>query len=143
VRADLSAVALVLSPFVLLFCAAPSVVARLYTGDAALQAIMAALLPLSGLALLLDGLSYGVAAALRGRGDVIGPTAIQLACMAATPVLAAALAFGLHMGVRGMVVAILATSSVRLTLLALRQVAAGVGGRPRLQAQLEGGSAWG
>ena len=51
VRTDLGAVALVLSPFVLLFCAAPTMVARLYTGDTALQAIMASLLPLSGAAL--------------------------------------------------------------------------------------------
>jgi MATE family multidrug resistance protein len=140
-RADLGAVALVLSPFVLLFCAAASVVARLYTGDSALQAVMAALLPLSGLALLLDGLSYAVAAALRGRGDVIGPTAIQLACMAATPVLAAALAFGLHLSVRGMVVAIVVTSTLRLALLGLRQL--GPFAAPGPRAHLEGQSAWG
>jgi MATE family multidrug resistance protein len=143
VRTDLGAVALVLSPFVLLFCAAPTMVARLYTGDTALQAIMASLLPLSGLALLLDGLSYSVAAALRGRGDVIGPTVIQLACMAATPVLAATLAFGLHMGVRGMVLAIVVTSTLRLALLALRQLAPGAAQHGRPQPQLEGQSAWG
>jgi MATE family multidrug resistance protein len=142
-RPDLGALALVLGPFVLLFCAAPTAVARLYTGDAALQAIMVALLPLSGVALLLDGLSYGVAAALRGRGDVIGPTAIQLACMAATPLLAAALAFGLHRGVQGMVLAIVVTSTLRLTLLALRQVGRGPANRSAQKPQLEDRSAWG
>jgi MATE family multidrug resistance protein len=140
-RIDLGAVALVLSPFVLLFCTAPAVVARLYTGDITLQTIMASLLPLSGLALLLDGLSYGLAAALRGRGDVIGPTAIQLGCMGATPILAAALAFGLHLGVRGMVLAIVVTSTLRLALLGLRQVGPFTARGPR--AQFEGQSAWG
>jgi MATE family multidrug resistance protein len=117
---DLKAIAGLLAPCVLLFCLAPAWVSGLYTHDAALGGLIASLLPLSGTALLLDGLSYGLAAALRGRRDIAGPTAIQLGCMAATPVLAAALAFGLKLGVMGLVVAIVATSTVRLSLLSWR-----------------------
>jgi MATE family multidrug resistance protein len=143
VRVDLGALALVLSPFVLVLCAAPAEIARLYSGDGGLQAVMTTLLPLSGLALLLDGLSYGVAAALRGRGDVIGPIVIQLGCMAATPILAGALAFGAHQGVRGMVIAIAVTSALRLALLALRQITPQALGPLAARGPLHGRSAWG
>lgn len=119
-RTDLGALALVLLPFTLVFGLAPGVVAGLYTSDPSLALLLAALLPVSGVVLLLDGLGYGLVAALRARRDVTVPMAIQVGCMAATPVLAGLLAFGLDFGLAGLVAAILATSTLRLGLLALR-----------------------
>ncbi|KQT68983.1 MULTISPECIES: MATE family efflux transporter [unclassified Aureimonas] len=123
-RADLGALALVLLPFTLLFALAPETLAGLYAPDPALAAGIAALLTIAGLVLLFDGLGYGLVAALRARGDVTVPMGIQVGCMAATPLLAGALAFGPlgAGGLLGIVAAILVTSTLRIGLLALRAV---------------------
>jgi MATE family multidrug resistance protein len=138
-RQDLFTLALALSPFDLVLVIAPGLIAGLYTQDQGLRVMMAALLPWSGLALMLDGLSMGVAAALRGRRDVTAPTMIQLVSMGLTPVLAALFAFGLHLGVGGMVLAIVITSTLRLALLSLRAFAPARTPAPRLERR----SAWG
>jgi MATE family multidrug resistance protein len=119
-RSDLGGLALVLLPFTVLFSLWPVALAGLYTSDPSLATGIAALLPASGLVLLLDGLSYGLVAALRARRDVAVPMAIQIGCMAATPVLAGSLAFGLDLGLSGIVAAILSTSTLRIGLLAFR-----------------------
>lgn len=117
---DLSVLALLLSPWVLLLMLAAPVVAGVYTPDPELRALMIKLLPMSGLVLMLDGLSYATSAALRGLKDIAVPTAIQVGAMIATPILAWFLAFWLGMGVEGILVAILTTSLARLSLLAFR-----------------------
>lgn len=119
-RRDLSTLALMLAPVALLWLAAPDFVARAYAPDPALALEIAALLPFIGLVLMLDGVSYAALAGLRGGGDIALPTAIQIATMAATPPLAALLAFSQTLGARGLVMAILLTSTLRLALLLLR-----------------------
>ena len=122
VRADITLLALVLGPWAVLLLLAAPAIAALYTPDPALRALMHVLLPMSGVVLLLDGLSYAAAAALRGLKDIAVPTAIQVAAMVATPILAWCLAFGLGIGVAGLLIAILLTSTVRLLLLAVRML---------------------
>lgn len=95
-------------------------VAGLYSGDPAMQALLARLLPMSGVVLWLDGMGLFLIAALRGRRDVTVPAAIQIATMALTVPLAAGSAGALGHGIAGMVAAILATSVLRLALLAGR-----------------------
>ncbi|TGE01250.1 MATE family efflux transporter [Methylobacterium nonmethylotrophicum] len=119
-RRDLAWLSAVLLPFSLALWAAPEGVASLYTPEPALRTVIAGLLPVGGTVLLLDGLSYGVGAALRARGDVAGSTAVQLPVLAVTPLLAAAFAFPAGMGLNGVMLAILATSALRLVLLAAR-----------------------
>lgn len=121
-RRDLAALAALLVLYAAAALIAPGLVARLYTPDPRLAAMLASLLPMTAVALVLDGLGIAAAAALRARRDVGVPTAIQLATMAATPVLAALLVFPLGHGVHGLLAAILVTSTVRLVLLAWRLV---------------------
>lgn len=121
-RSDLATLALVLATPAAIIVVAPLGVASLYTPDPVLAAELALLLPLAGVVLLLDGLSYGAVAALRGTRDVAVPTAIQIGAMAATPPLAALFTFSWAMGVYGLVLAILVTSAARLTGLGLRLI---------------------
>lgn len=122
-RRDLVVLALMLSPVTLLWLLAPQAVAQAYAADAALARQMAALLPFIGLALLLDGVSYAALAGLRGGRDIALPTSIQIGTMAATPPLAAILAFTQGLGASGLVIAIVVTSTLRLTLLLMRTAA--------------------
>ncbi len=119
---DLGVLGGLLLPWVLALSMVPAAIAAVYTPDPMLASLMVVLLPISGLVLLLDGLSYAVAAALRGLKDIAVPTCIQVAAMLATLLLAWVFAFGWSMGVRGLLVAILITSSARLTLLSLRMI---------------------
>jgi MATE family multidrug resistance protein len=100
--------------------AAAGPLARAYALDPALSAALAELLPLSALALWLDGVSMGVFAALRAQGDIAAPTAIQIGSMAATAPLAWALALHFGLGAPGLFLAILPTSAVRLALMGFR-----------------------
>ncbi|SIR32036.1 multidrug resistance protein, MATE family [Rhizobium sp. RU20A] len=117
---DLGRLAFVLAPIsaVIVLFAGP--IAAHYTPDAALSALLAMLLPVTGVVLFLDGMSYGVFAALRARKDVALPTLIQVGCMVATVLLAGVLAFRLDHGVSGLVEGIIATSLLRLGLLLAR-----------------------
>lgn len=131
-RRDLVTLALILSPVTLLWLLAPGEVARAYAPDPALASAMAALLPVIGLVLMLDGLSLAALAGLRALHDIAVPTAIQIASMAATPPLAAMLAFSQGLGAGGLVGAILLTSAARLALLLMRIAARHAGTlRPR------------
>jgi MATE family multidrug resistance protein len=119
-RRDLGVLALLLAPVTLLWLAVPLAVAQLYTPDPALARAIAALLPIIGLVLLLDGVSYAALAGLRGGRDIAVPMGIQIGTMAATPPLAACLAFTAALGAQGLVIGILLTSSLRLALLLMR-----------------------
>ncbi|WP_162246184.1 MATE family efflux transporter [Bosea sp. Leaf344] len=131
-RRDLVTLALMLSPVTLLWLLAPGEVARAYAPDPGLAGAMAALLPVIGLVLMLDGLSLAASAGLRALHDIAVPTAIQIASMAATPPLAAMLAFSQGLGAGGLVGAILLTSAARLALLLMRIAARHAGTlRPR------------
>ncbi len=117
---DLARLALVLAPIsaVIVLLAGP--IATHYTPDVRLSALLAMLLPVTGLVLFLDGMSYGIFAALRARKDVAVPTLIQVGCMVLTVLLAALIAFRLDQGVLGLVHAIITTSLLRLGLLSAR-----------------------
>lgn len=118
--ADIARVATILLPLNLIVVVAPSLVAGAFTADPVLAATMTAMLPLAGLVLMADGISYALVAGLRGHGDVAIPAGIQIGAMALTPVLGGALAFGAHLGVHGLMVAIALTSTMRLVLLIIR-----------------------
>lgn len=117
---DAAMLALGLAVPALALAAGAAGVATLYSADPAMQALLATLLPMSGAVLWLDGMGLFLIAALRGRRDVTVPAVVQIATMALTVPLAAGFALALHHGIAGMVAAILATSTLRLALLAGR-----------------------
>jgi MATE family multidrug resistance protein len=119
-RGDLAVLFAALALLALVLAAFAGVIARAYAGEAALQGLIAGLLPMSALVLWLDGGSLGVFAALRARGDIAAPTAIQVGAMAATPVLGGWLAFRFEAGVTGLLCAIVITSAARLALMSAR-----------------------
>ncbi|MCY1667609.1 MATE family efflux transporter [Rhizobium sp. SL86] len=129
---DLAALAIVLAPFTAILFLLPGTIATHFTPDETLAGLMTSLLPISGLVLMLDGMSYGVFAALRARKDIGLPTLIQVGCMVLTVLLAAAFAFKLDHGVLGLMQAIIITSLLRLTLLFARLIAV-FGTRPSLE----------
>ena len=118
--ADIGRVATVLLPLNLIVVVAPSLVSGAFTADPVLRAIMTTMLPLTGLVLMADGISYALVAGLRGHGDIAIPAGIQIGAMALTPLLGGALAFGAGLGVQGLMVAIALTSTMRLALLIIR-----------------------
>lgn len=119
-RRDTALLALVLAVPAIALSVGAATIAGFYSGDAMLRATLAALLPMSGAVLWLDGMGLFLLAALRGRRDVTLPAAIQIATMALTVPVAATAAFALDRGIAGMVAAIVATSLLRLVLLAGR-----------------------
>jgi MATE family multidrug resistance protein len=118
--ADLRSLGLAMIPFFLGLWLLPQSIARLFTTDEVLAGRLAHLLPFAAFAFALDGISYALVSALRGKKDVLCPTLIMLICMASTPVLAFGLAVTLQQGVVGIVTAIVSTSTVRMALLSLR-----------------------
>ncbi len=119
-RRDAATLALGLAIPAVALAIGASGVARLYSSDPAMQTMLAALLPMSGAVLWLDGMGLFLLAAMRGRRDVTVPAAIQIATMALTVPCAAGFALALGQGIAGMVAAIVVTSVLRLALLALR-----------------------
>jgi Na+-driven multidrug efflux pump len=99
---------------------APAGLAGFYAPDANLRAMLITLLPLGGLVLLCDGAGFVCGAALRGLGDVVCPTGIQVAIAAALVPLAWWFAIARGGGPAGLVAAILITSVLRVALLAAR-----------------------
>jgi MATE family multidrug resistance protein len=61
-----------------LFLAVPEALARLYTGEAAVVAVAATLLPIAALFQVFDGLQVVCSGILRGVGDTVFPLAIYL-----------------------------------------------------------------
>ena len=125
---DLRALGLLLVGIAAIPALAPGFVAALYSADPALRLIMTGILPVTALVLVCDGLCLGLMGLLRARGDIVRPVVIQIATMALTVLLAAALAFWMQAGLQGLVTAIALTSLLRLLLLALRLARAPVRG---------------
>ncbi len=99
---------------------APDALAGLFTADAAQRARLAAVVPLGAGVLVLDAAGMLAVAALRGLGDVSGAVVIPGAAMAVMVPLAGSLAFGVRLGLRGLLLAVAATSLLRLVVLLLR-----------------------
>jgi len=81
---------------------------------------LAPLIPLAGVLLLFDSVSFVVVFALRALRDIVWPTGIEIATMAALVPLAFGLAFTLSLGVKGLLLAAIASAFCRLALLAWR-----------------------
>ena len=99
---------------------APGLVASVYASGGPLRTALTALLPYGGLVLLCDATSFIFAASLRGLGDVLWPTAIQIAVAAVLLPLAWWWAVQHNGGPGGLVTAILITSVLRAASLAAR-----------------------
>jgi Na+-driven multidrug efflux pump len=95
-------------------------VAGIYAPHGPLRAALIALLPLGGLVLVCDGASFVLGAALRGLGDAVWPTGLQIMVAALLVPLAWWLAVGRGDGATGLVTAILLTSVLRAVLLGAR-----------------------
>jgi MATE family multidrug resistance protein len=86
-----------------LLVAAPGAIARLYTRDAAVIAVAAALIPIAGLFQLFDGGQVVASGILRGSGDTRTPLAANLAGFWVVGIpLGAWLAFSLGAGPAGL-----------------------------------------
>lgn len=117
---NLTVAAVPLGLALVLFALVPGPLAALFSSDGATQARLAALVPLAGLIMVLDGVSLIVESALRGLGDAVGPIAIPVVFMIVMVPLAATLAFPAHLGASGLLIAIAMTSGGRVVALALR-----------------------
>jgi MATE family multidrug resistance protein len=98
----------------------PSRLAAIFTGDHALLKILVPLIPLAGCLLLFDSLSFVVLSALRALRDIAWPTGIEIGTMAALVPVAIWLAFPMALGVRGLIMAALASAVLRTALLMWR-----------------------
>jgi MATE family multidrug resistance protein len=115
---------------------APEFVAGIYAPRGDLRGALMALLPLGGLVLLCDGASFVVAAALRGLGDAVWPTALHIAVAALLVPLAWWIAVAHGGGAAGLVTAILITSLLRAFLLGARLAwCSGATGHARISLQ--------
>jgi len=116
----LNTLAMAASAVVLL--AAPFAIARGFTADAALAALIASLLPIAALILAPDGGQVVIASALRARGDNWFPTASHIvAYVVVMPPAGYLLGERLGRGVAGLMEAILAASVLSVAVLLLRQ----------------------
>ena len=120
VFASLLAVLGVSLAFVGLWSGFPRPLATVFTHDPAMRGALATVIPLASVLLVLDGICFVAVSALRALRDIVWPTAIEIATMAALVPLAAYLAFDLAEGVRGLLVATLATAALRAVLLVQR-----------------------
>lgn len=117
--AVMSALALV---FAAGWAAFPRPLAGVFTRDPAMLRGLTAVIPLAGGLLLLDAVCFIVVSALRALRDVVWPTGIEIATMAGLVPLAAWLAFGAGQGVRGLIIAAIASAVCRVALLVWRFV---------------------
>ena len=117
----LGAVAAIMTLLSLVLAAFPGEIAALYTEDAALIAAATTLIGLSAAMLIADGGQVVMANALRGAGDNLATTLIQIAAYAGVMVpLAGVLAFGFERGAAGLLEAAIIGSFVSVGLLAAR-----------------------
>ncbi len=105
---------------VAVWSAFPSRLAALLVTSAPMLGSLAPLIPLAAILLLFDGVSFVAVSALRALRDIVWPTGIEMATMAALVPLAFALAFSLSFGVRGLLLAAIASAACRLALLGWR-----------------------
>ena len=111
----LAAATVVMGGFALLLWLLPGQVGALYSNDAALRAILPALIVIVALVLIPDGGQVVMAFALRGAGDAWTPTAMHLFSYFAVMIpLAWLLAFPMGRGAAGLVEAIAIASVVSL-----------------------------
>ena len=94
--------------------------AEIFTNDRLMLQGLVSLIPIAGVLLLLDGVSFLTVSALRALRDIMLPTSIEIGTMAALVPLAAWLAFGMKQGVRGLVVAATISAAARVVLLTWR-----------------------
>lgn len=100
---------------------AASSIARLYTADAELVLILAALLPWTALAVVPDAAQAVAASALRAQGDNWAPTASHVFAYALVmPALGLYLAEHEALGVRGLLIAVTLASVLSAAVLVLR-----------------------
>jgi MATE family multidrug resistance protein len=92
----------------------------LYTSDKAMRESMIAVLPVVALILLVDVAGFVTGAALRALREAVWPAAIDIGSMALLVPLAAGLALGRGIGVRGLFLAMLTAGLLRALLLAGR-----------------------
>jgi MATE family multidrug resistance protein len=112
---------LVMAAFGVLFALAPQLLARAYTGDAALAALAAPVIGFCAWVLVADGGQVVMANALRGRGETWVATGLHVISYLIVMVpLAWLLAFPLGRGIGGLFEAILVASVVSLLLLSAR-----------------------
>ncbi len=98
----------------------PNLLAAILTTSASMRQSLAPLIPLAGILLLLDSLSFVVVSSLRALRDIVWPTAIEIATMAALVPVAFWLAFTLSAGVKGLLMAAILSAVCRAALLAWR-----------------------
>ncbi|MFY9781107.1 MAG: MATE family efflux transporter [Candidatus Baltobacteraceae bacterium] len=120
VQTSVLATLAVLLAFAALWACAPQPLASIFTRDPAMREGLAVLIPLAGCLLVLDGICFIVVSALRALRDVVWPTGIELGTMAALVPLAAWLAFSRSEGVRGLILAAIASATARAALLVWR-----------------------
>jgi MATE family multidrug resistance protein len=104
----------------LVWCLVPHALATIFTHDSAMFGGFAAIIPLASVLIVLDGLCFVTVSALRALRDVMWPTAIEIATLAALVPLAALFAFGMALGVRGLVLAAIVSAALRAFALAWR-----------------------
>jgi MATE family multidrug resistance protein len=120
VRASALVVGAVALAVAIAWSAFPHALAAIFTHDPAMQQGLAALIPLASALVVLDGMCFLVVSALRAMRDILWPTAIEIGTLAALAPLALLFAFGLSLGVRGLILAAIASASLRVALLAWR-----------------------
>jgi len=98
----------------------PSRLAAILVTEAPMLRSLAPLIPLAAILLLFDSVSFVVVSALRALRDIVWPTGIEIATMAALVPLAFALAFSFSFGVKGLLLAAIASAACRLALLGWR-----------------------
>ena len=104
-------------PLLALWLLLPRSLAGLITQDPAFQTRLAALIPLAGCVMAADGLSFVAVAAIRALRDITWSSIIEVGTMALMVALAAYLAFGAGLGVRGLILAAALTAALRCLLL--------------------------
>lgn len=123
-RGDFLMLGLVIVPIAFVLDWGAGAIGGLYSNDPALATLIGQLLPLAALILVLDAFAVACISALRGLGDAIAPMTVQLLVVVLTPALAYVFAFAaiatFPQGLFGLVCAIAITSTLRLSLVALR-----------------------
>lgn len=112
---------LILAPVSVLYMLMPELVARLYSTDAALLAVVGPMVALGGWILIVDGAQVVMSNALRGRNDRWIPTALHFISYGAVMLPGCALlAFFAERGLRGLIEGILLASIVSAGVLVAR-----------------------
>jgi MATE family multidrug resistance protein len=117
---SLSAAAFILMLFIAVWSSFPGHLAAVFTADPSMLKMLVPLIPLASALLLFDSLSFVVVSALRALHDIVWPTGIEIATMAALVPLAYWLAFSRSLAVRGLLLAAVVSAACRLSLLAWR-----------------------